>query len=99
VFVRPLVAAFGVFGTSVCCGMEFDAGVAADGVGEGCAAGGGAEGCGDVAAWRTGARAPGGDEELAVFCGGADGFCALLADCELPAGCEPCACEPCAAEP
>lgn len=51
-----LCAAFGVLGTVVCCGMElgldaeleFDAGVAADGVGEVCAAGGGAAGDGDV---------------------------------------------------
>jgi hypothetical protein len=45
---RALLAALGVFGTTVCCGIAFEAGVGADGVREGVAAGVGAAGGGDV---------------------------------------------------
>jgi hypothetical protein len=42
----------------------FEAGVGVDGVGEGVACGGGADGELEVAGWRTGALAPGGCDPL-----------------------------------
>jgi hypothetical protein len=92
---RALLAAFGVPGTTVCCGIAFEldaallvlldaalfasfeaaalfelapafedaafeAGGGVDGVGEGVACGGGADGELEVAGWRTGVLAPGG---------------------------------------
>jgi hypothetical protein len=51
---RALLAALGVFGTTVCCGIAFgagvtfDAGVGADGLAEGVAVGVGVDGAGEV---------------------------------------------------
>jgi hypothetical protein len=82
---RALRAALGWPGTTVCCGIALEAGVAAEGVGEavdegaGADGGGeavdegaGADGIGDSVGWRTGAWAPGAAGAAALLAGAAD---------------------------